>query len=282
MLYWMNREEYPSGVLINQGGHWVAIVGYVTDVEPVAGSNPTLQSITIHDPEPHNVGTDTIMTGAQWFAGPWNGPVGYAGTWLNDYVAVVEPPIQKGSVRVKQVKRTGVKLLSGEAAVEHARRWIDELRLVEQSKYRLLAHKDVVNLEPIMVREETAGKRARNAPHYYIVPFGFRGELSERGSRLARVCVLVNAYTGQLEEVTAFGRPVRYLPREEALNVVAAALQTEGERLGNAEAALMFQPGDITHIRAFPFWRVTVNKRNFYVDQLGKLYGKLLPSIPGD
>jgi len=27
---------------------------------------------------------------------------------------------------------------------------------------------------------------------------------------------------------------------------------------------------------------VTVGKRKVYVDQLGKLYGKFLPSIPGD
>ena len=48
------------------------------------------------------------------------------------------------------------------------------------------------------------------------------------------------------------------------------------------EATLTFQPGDITHIRTYPFWQVTVGKRKVYVDQLGKLYGKFLPSIPGD
>jgi hypothetical protein len=45
---------------------------------------------------------------------------------------------------------------------------------------------------------------------------------------------------------------------------------------------LMFQPGDITHVRTFPFWRVRVGDRTLYVDQLGTLYGKLLPAIPGD
>ena len=282
MLYWMNIREYPSAVLINQGGHWVVIVGYSTDVEPVAGSTPTLQSISIHDPEPHNVGTDTLMTGAQWFSGPWNGSIRYSGTWLNQYVAVVEPPIQKGSVRVKTLKRTGEKLLSATEAVKHAKRWIVELKVAEQAKYSLLNHEDVVNHEPMLVREETAGKRTKNVPHYYIVPFGFRRELSDRGSRLARVCVLVNAFTGQLEEVSSFGSPIHYVTKEEALNVVAAALQTDREKLQKADVTLMFQHGDITHIRAYPFWRVTLNKRNFYVDQLGKLYGKLLPAIPGD
>jgi hypothetical protein len=44
----------------------------------------------------------------------------------------------------------------------------------------------------------------------------------------------------------------------------------------------MFAPGDISHIRAYPFWEVRVGRRTLYVDQLGKLYGKFLPSIPGD
>jgi hypothetical protein len=284
IVYWMNRREYPSPVLVNQGGHWVVIVGYVTDVEPVYGSTPSLQSIHFYDPEPHNVGTDTTMTGAQWIGtnGPWDGPVGFAGTWLNQYVAVVEPPIEEGKVRVNRETRTGKKLLTPARAREQARRWIAEMKLAEQRQYRLLEREDVDALDPVLVREERQGKRSRNVPYYYIVPFGLRSEFGERGARLVRVCVLVNAYTGQFEEVTAFGKAVRYLSREEALDVVAAAMQTQRKSLNDAEVTLMFQPSDITHVRTWPFWRVKINKRTVYVDQLGKLYGKLLPSLPGD
>src|SRR2546421_11559823 len=28
ILYWMDKRNYPCPVLINQGGHWVVIVGY--------------------------------------------------------------------------------------------------------------------------------------------------------------------------------------------------------------------------------------------------------------
>lgn len=282
VLYWMNRREYPSAVLINQGGHWVAIVGFVTDVEPVAGSAPVLQSISIYDPEPHNVGTDTTMTGAQWSAGPWMGSIQYAGTWHNQYVAVVEPPIERGKVQVKREERIGEELLSPDEALEYARRWIAELDLAKQAKYRLLRHKEVEALEPVLVREEMLGSEEGNVPYYYIVPFGFRREFGERGTRAMRVCVLVNAYTGQLEEVTAFGKPVRYLTREKALGVVAEAMQVEGGHLEDARATLMFQPSDITHVRTWPFWRVQMGERIVYVDQWGKLYGKLLPSVPGD
>jgi hypothetical protein len=282
VLYWMNKREFPAPVLVNKGGHWIVIVGFVTDVEPLTGTNPTLQMITVHDPEPHNVGTATTQSGAQWFSGYWNGSIIYSGTWLNQYVAVVEPPIEQGRMRVKRVTRTGRKLLSPSQALEAARKWITELKLAEQPQYGLLAHRDVHPLEPMVVRDQPPRSRARNVPHYYIVPFGFKHEFHERGSGLARVCVLVNAYTGAFEEVTAFGSPIRYLPREEALGVVAAALHMSSERLRNAEMTLMFQPSDITHVRTYPFWRVTIGRRTVYVDQLGQLYGKLLPSIPGD
>jgi hypothetical protein len=293
-LYWMNRREFPAPTLVNKGGHWVVIVGWTTDVEPVSGSSPVLQAIHYHDPEPHNVGTDTMMTAAQWYGGPWNGAVMYGGTWLNQYVAIVEPPIAKGQVRVKQVKRTGAKLLRPTQAIAAARREIEARGLGELPKYAMLAGRGAEVLTPLLVREEPPippvgqrtgsrkSSRATRVPHYYIVPFGLRGERDDSGSPLARVCVLVNAYTGVLEEVTAFGRPLKHLSEQEARRVVAAALRIPSNRLKGAEVTLMFQPGDITHVRTYPFWRVRIRDRTLYVDQLGNLYGKLLPAIPGD
>ncbi|MGA2488761.1 MAG: hypothetical protein ABSF99_01045 [Anaerolineales bacterium] len=283
ILYWINQREYPAPILINKGGHWVVIVGFETDVEPIDGSTPTLQSITINDPEPHNIGTHSQFTAAQWFSGPWNGTIDFAGTWYQKYVAVVEPPIKKGMVMAKTVKRTGKELLSPAQALEYAQKWIAEMGLAEKPQYRLLADKNVNALEPVLVREEIPGIKAEEGfPHYYIVPFGNKSELHQRGVRAVRVCVLVNAYTGNFEEVTTFGAPIRYLPKQEALQIVSAALQAKPSALRNVQAELVFQSSDITHIRTYPFWQITLKDRIVYVDQLGRLYGKLLPSIPGD
>ena len=67
ILYWMNRNNYPVATLINRGGHWVVIVGYESDIEPVSGSTPILQQITYNDPEPHNVGAVITKTGNLWY-----------------------------------------------------------------------------------------------------------------------------------------------------------------------------------------------------------------------
>ena len=280
ILYWIDNRSFPSPVLINQGGHWVDIVGYVTDIKPVIGSAPTLQSISIHDPEPHNVGTSSTFMADMWFNGPWNGAVMYSGTWLNKYVAVIEPPKERGNVRVRQVRRTGNKLITPRQAVDFARRWIRELGLDRQPKYAIL-NADVAPSEPLVVQEGVR-RQAKTVPHYYIVPFGFKHEVAERGAPLVRVCILLNAFTGAFEEITTFGRPLRYLSREEALAVAAAAIRPSADDLKSAQVTLMFQPGDITHIRSYPFWSVTISKRTVYIDQLGKLYGKFLPSVPGD
>jgi len=281
ILFWMNVEQYPSPVLINQGGHWVDIVGWVTDLEPLSGTNPSLQSITVNDPEPHNVGTVSTFTGAQWFSGPWNGAVTYAGTWLNKYVAVVEPPVHKGRIHVERVGRTGSRFISKARAIKRATQIVSELKPEQQPRHGVFV-RHAEPLEPLLVREDAPGGRARRVPYYYIVPFGLAGELSERGFRQVRGAVLLNAYTGALEEISTFGTPITYLREDEALNIVASALRIGRDRLTTAQATLMFAPGDITHIRAYPFWRIRIGRRTLFVDQQGKLYGKFLTSVPGD
>jgi len=93
---------------------------------------------------------------------------------------------------------------------------------------------------------------------------------------------LVDAYTGEFEEMTAFDKPVVYLTNQNAVNVVAVALNVQVAELQDAVVTRMFQSSEISHVRAYPFWRVTVKDRSYYVDQKGKLYGSLLPGRPGN
>jgi hypothetical protein len=280
MLYWMSVRNFPTPVLINQGGHWVVVIGYESDIQPQPGNSPTLQSITFLDPEPHNIGTYTTMAASQWYSAPWNGSVIYAGTWLNKFVAIVEPPRVKGSVTVKVMERSGTSLISPQEAAERAERWIRELGLAEKRRYGLLTRSDVVSLDPMVVHDIPRMDRKEDRPiHYYVVPFGLRGE-SERG--FARVSVLVNAYTGEFEEATAFGKPVHYLSQDEALARAATAMGVDRAELKEAKATLMFKPSKVSHIRAFPFWEIVVKDRTFYIDQIGEVFGRLELSIPGD
>jgi hypothetical protein len=284
ILYWMNWNDYPVATLIDEGGHWVVIVGYETDIEPVGGSNPVLQEITKYDPDPHNVGSVITMDAAVWYATDWVGPVQYAGTWHDQYVAVIEPPVIKGTVEVKMVERIGKEIIPPEEAIKYAKKWIDELELYKKPPYAILQRSGVNNLQPILVREEIKPglEKEKEVPYYYIVPFGFEYEIGARGIGLARVCMIVNAYTGRFEEIGAFGKPVRYLPEEEVIDIIARSLGLKREEMKEFKPTLMFQPSDITHIRLYPFWRIMVKDRILYVDQLGKIYRTIKPSVPGD
>ena len=45
---------------------------------------------------------------------------------------------------------------------------------------------------------------------------------------------------------------------------------------------MVFEAGEITHVRLYPFWRVELDKKTLFVDQLGRVYGRFMPAIPGD
>ena len=280
ILYWMNRNNYPVATLINAGGHWVNIVQYITDVEPTGGSSPTLQEITKYDPEPHNVGTELTMTASTWYSTDWVNSIMYSGSWYNNWVAVIEPPVERAKVNVEMVRRVGKEIIKPDKAVEYARRWIEELRL--SKKYPILQKKGITNLPPILVREQIEGPQKQEqmrVTSYYIVPFGF-----EREVNLARVSIIVNAYTGDFEEIGVFGKPIRYLSEREAVIIAARAMRLSAREMKGVEARMIFQPSELTHIRIYPFWEIAWKERErvLYIDQLGAVYGVIKPSVPGD
>jgi hypothetical protein len=282
ILFWMNRNHYPVGVLINQGGHWVALVHFVSDVEPVAGSTPTLQNITKYDPEPHNIGSVSTMTASTWNATDWNGAVMYNGTWLNKYVAVIEPPAAKGTVKIEMVTRIGKRVIPPGKAVRLVKNWIKEGKIPNKQQHALLARKDLVILEPIIVAEHVVSpEKSKIEPRYYIVPLGLERERDENEPVMARISIIVNAFTGEFEEITSFGRPVKYLREKEAVSVAAKALGVKRMQK-EVKASLEFKPSDITHIRAYPFWKITIGERTVYVDQIGMVYARIKISVPGD
>jgi hypothetical protein len=159
---------------------------------------------------------------------------------------------------------------------------IEELQLAEEPGYGLLSDPNLEMLDPLLTIDKPDRESPDQTPQFYIVPFGIKNERTESGTPLVRLCILIDAYTGDFEEMTAFDEPVVYLTSQQAVNVVAAALNVASAELHDAVVTLMFQSSEISHVRAYPFWRVTVKDRSYYVDQKGKLYGSLLPGRPGN
>jgi len=173
------------------------------------------------------------------------------------------------------------RMMDTEQALDAARQIIEVEGLREWEDCELLQNPKVAPQKPFAVRQVPTNDSAQPT-YFYIVPYGIEGDCDEDGTPLTRLCILLDAETGELEEVVAFEKPVAYLSREAAIQVVASALRIPASQVNSNDAISMFQPGEISHVRAYPFWKVVVEDREYYVDQKGKLYGHLSPGKLGN
>ena len=91
ILQSMDRTSFPFPVLVEDGTHWVLIVGWATDVKPTNTNTPQLQHIHIFDPQ--DKGTCHIHISANdWFSDYFS-PVDFQSSWRNKYVAVGQGPL---------------------------------------------------------------------------------------------------------------------------------------------------------------------------------------------
>jgi hypothetical protein len=170
--------------------------------------------------------------------------------------------------------------LTPDEAIQAAERAIQENGMREWPQCALLGNSGITPQPPMMV-DESSDEDGGGGSHSYIVPYGLKAESTPSGVPVTRLCIVVDAVTGQFEEVATFGKPIAYLQREAAIRIVAAALQIPENQLQVNDASLMFQSCEITHLRVYPFWRIIVNKSVYYVDQEGQLYNDIPPGKAG-
>jgi hypothetical protein len=285
ILYWMNYNNYAVPTLVNSGYHWVDVVGYVTDIEPTWGSGAVLEEITINNPWPIGSGQTETMEDDIWFTTYWQNPVDNPGTWYQKYVAVIEPPEAEGAVSFTPVERRGTNEISSEAALQYSETWINQLNLAEKDpSYVDLNNEDRENYGPLLVREGLSfGRTDRDVPYYYIIPYYIKTNAVVSAESIVdgvSVCVIVNAFTGNYEEVASFRNPIRYIYEDEALQIAAEALGVETKAL---DGTLVYEPCALSQSRICPFWEIMFKEKEIfvYVDQLGSVYQSPYDSLYG-
>ena len=283
ILYWMNDNSFAVTTLVNNGYHWVDVVGYVTDIEPLWGTDPELQEITIHNPWPIGSGEISTMTGTVWYDTMWENPVENPGTWQNKYVAIIEPPEIEGGVDVRRVDRRGSTAILAADALQFSQTWIEQLNLdLKDPSYAALTETETQYLEPILVREEINFniRKDERVPYYYIIPYAAKNDnvisanKNESKPEYSSISVIVNAFTGDFEQVSSFGTPIKYLTEAEAIQAAAEFLKLEEVSIKGAEAEMVYLVSTITQSRAIPICRVDINGKTVYVDQSGNVYTK--------
>ncbi len=283
MLYWMATREYSSSTLINSGDHWVVVYGFETDIDPRLG-DVTLNSIDIKDPWPpdsaphdnpctvadegNEGGLVRHITGSSWYTNDWSAPNRWGTKWLNEYVAVVEPPKTRGMVSAA-VQAVSGEIISPKEAIERASQQVEERRLIERKAFSFL--RDTRPQRVLLANRQKGG--------YFLVLF------DSEDRQLTMGAVLINAYTGEFQEIGAFAEPLEYISEEKAGAIAAQSIREKAAEPARAE--LVFQSAEQIRSRYRPIWKVTmqIDDRRIirYVDHDGQVFLALTPlSLGGD
>lgn len=249
---WMKLRRYPVALVLDTAAsplfpshqeHWVAIEGIVTDLDPTTSNSVTLQWIFFVDPRVQ-VGDTPVprfISGATWYSEL--APVTKAGSsFAGKHVAIIEPPASPGRAVAGRRVLTG-RVLS---AAEALRRATQSLRRLPPAI--LPSHlREIGRLRPgtpILVNPRQGG--------YFLIPLAPAGQKP-------KLAALINAYTGELEEIGPYSpRPI--LSREEALARGRALL----DNLAGLDAVLA---APLTGLARFqPLWRVEAAGKTVTID----------------
>lgn len=269
MLYWMKEMAYPSATM-KQGSHWVLVYGFITDLEPTMDNTVELEQISIIDPlcypcpDPASGGNNVpdISPGG-WEANYWREGVRlWSGKpYHGEYVAVVEPPVTKGRVKIKKAY-VGKKeeIISVESAIKKVKGYVRERKLTE---YRVLNFMTKASPQTPFLVEWPDNNR-----YYYLVPFAI-----EKGGP-AKAVMILNPYNGNYQECGTLCRPISFVSREEAVRLT---LKKVGIRVyKKLTTSLKYAYSNLTYSHYYPFWEIKVDGKLYYLDQNRKVHKKFV------
>lgn len=271
MLYWIKKMDYPA-VTMKNGSHWVLVYAFETDIEPAMDNTVELESISIYDPacfpcpDPEggaNVIDDISPQG--WDANYWSEGVSISGwsgaSYYGEYVAVVEPPVTKGKVKISRAY-FGKKeeIISVGAAMKKAIGYI--------RKRKLTKHRHLNFLAKALPQTAFLVERLDNNRFYYLIPFA----IEKRGP--AKAVMILNAYNGNYFECGALCRPYLFVSKHEAVSLMLKSLRIK--RYKRLTASLKYCYSDLTFSHYFPFWEINVDGKLCYVDQNRRMHKKFV------
>ncbi|MCK4351776.1 hypothetical protein KAW65_00020 [candidate division WOR-3 bacterium] len=269
MLYWIKEIDYPSATMV-YGRHWVLVYGFKTDVEPTIGNTVSLDSIFIIDPscapcqEPGDGGNPRNISGEGWGAGYWNTGVNFD-SWVGkpyhgEYVAVVEPPVTKGRVKIpKAYVGRKEEIIPVESALKKAIGYARKL-----TGYRFLNFMTkALPQTPLLVEWPD------NNRYYYLVPFA----TDKEGP--AKAVMILNPYNGNYYECGALCHPISFVSSKEAVTLTLRKIGiTEYEKL---TTSLKYVYSNLTCSHYYPFWEINVDGKLYYVGQNREVHEEFAP-----
>jgi len=273
MFYWMKTMGYPSATMRN-GTHWVLVYAFKTNVEPTISNTVTLENISILDPSPfcsggtvidNRVGHEKHIDASGWDANYWSSGMNFS-SWSGspyhgEYVAVVEPPVTKGRVRIKKAY-VGKKeeIIPIGLAMKKAREYVRKKELIKYESMKFMAE---AQPQTAILVEWPDNKR-----YYYLVPFGAEKEGP------AKAVMILNPYNGNYQECGSLIRPLSFLSKDKAVRLIME--KTGIKKYDSLTAFYKYAYSNLSYSHYYPFLEVKIDREIFYVNQDRKVQRELL------
>lgn len=289
-----------TGTLVYGCGHWVAVRGVQTDLEPKPGATYVIQGFYINNPwpptpsfytpalappPPHN---DPDVCGGGGDRGIANEYVAYAdwqmtyhtgcdayGVGFPQFISVCDPRRPAfGTLRIvggKRLKR-GEHLISSAEAIELARSGISEHELGREGALAD-AVRDAHAAETHLVQ------RLDHVDEFYYLVTLRRGQAA---TAVARVDALHGTFLGV--HALPEGARTHIVNRDAALHALRGQLVDLGSALGRVPLregaycfypALVWRPCQESRSPYYPFHQITIGSSIIYVGYDGRVYSKL-------
>lgn len=201
LTYTIHKYSVAPAALVYGGGHWLAVKGVSTDVDPLDNSTYTIHGFWLHnpwpgDPYPTSPSENVWVDYAAWQS-TYASPVGFGAQWAAKYVSVNDPEALLPGELLPPKRRSrhvGDRLVSPNKVAELVHTEAQELGLDADPHLKAILT-DGTAAEPLLV--QTA-----NRSHYYLQPW-LNGKDVTGTFRL-------DAQTGLLREAGHFERATRW------------------------------------------------------------------------
>ncbi|MCO6491629.1 MAG: hypothetical protein J5I98_24650 [Phaeodactylibacter sp.] len=285
LLKYMANYGYASLICTWAHDYWTPLVYYETSDDPRQNPNATLNWIGYYWPltsyvQYKLVDGATFMNAMAYWGAPCNiansaGESMCGKIWNQKWIGIGEPPEQEGAIQVEKIVRSGSMLIKPDEVRKIARSFMNQQRK-NPAFLSLRKLSGLSPVRPMLVRELPVARMKqedRKNIHYYIVPFQNKYDVDAAGNALTRLSVLVNAYTGRVEEMTVFSEPVRYFSERDVMQNLARDLGLSRRELRNMDYELVIRPGQADMSPARPAWSVANGELSFYVMPDGMIQG---------
>ena len=268
IAYTIDKYDVPPAALVYGSAHWMVVTGVYTDQQPSTHPSYTINGFFVNDPWPHSgLGQNKYLDINTWNTGYFTGAQ-WCGATGTVYISVDDPhPVPAMTVTYPKVLPRRAAIISIPEIQAMAQQSFNSFKQQKDVATKLKVSSDIINNSklgtPVLV---TRSDRTNDA--YYIVPFQLQTETATSGA------MIVDAYSGQMMEVTFVPKAVDYTPilKEDtatklfqtkipSLKLSAEALKTINLTF---QGKLQLKPAEVHITKIARVWEPSVETLNPY------------------